>query len=59
MKPSHLSRSPRAPRKPRCPRCRTGGYTQGKALDGRPRFTCTQCGNTWTAGKSGGEYTLP
>ncbi len=45
-------------RKPRCPRCRKGGYQQGKAWDGRPRFTYTLCGNTWTNGKSGGEYAI-
>lgn len=46
--------------KKRCPRCKTGGYTQSVAGgDGRPLFACTQCGNTWTCGKNGGEYALP
>jgi hypothetical protein len=26
-----------------------GGYTQGRADDGRPKFTCSACGHTWTA----------
>lgn len=40
----------------RCPKCRTGVYTQGKAADGRPEFTCTQCDYVWTAGHSGHPY---
>ncbi len=33
-----------------------GGYGRIEdALDGRPRFKCTKCGDTWTEGKSGGE----
>lgn len=59
MKPSKPSPAPRTTRPARCPRCRKGGYTQGKADDGRPRFTCSACGNTWTCGKDGGEFTLP
>ena len=42
----------------RCPACLVGGYTQGKGHDGRPRFTCTACDYSWTAGKSGGEWVL-
>jgi len=43
-------------KKPRCPKCLIGGYTQGTAPDGRPRFTCTHCDNTWTNGKDGYPY---
>lgn len=47
------------PSKKRCPRCHVGGYKQSKApADGRPLFTCTQCGYWWTNGKTGGEYVL-
>ena len=40
----------------RCPRCQKGGYTQGVAYDGRPKFTCTACDHWWTAGLDGGEW---
>ena len=26
--------------------------------DGRPRFRCTKCGDTWTCGKDGGEWAV-
>ena len=42
---------------PRCPRCGHPEYSQDYATDdGRPRFTCSDCGHAWTAGKSGGVY---
>jgi transposase-like protein len=40
----------------RCPKCHVGGYAQSVAMDGRPLFTCKQCGYTWTSGKSGKPY---
>jgi hypothetical protein len=59
MKPMDQKIPPRLTRKPRCPRCHVGGYRQGRAPDGRPRFTCTRCDYAWTSGKSGGEFLLP
>ena len=45
-------------RKPRCHRCLHPGFTLSHDThDGRPRFTCGQCGETWTNGHDGGEYT--
>lgn len=44
-------------RKPRCPRCRHTGFRKSKAGDGRPRFTCDKCNETWTCGKTGGDFT--
>lgn len=43
----------------RCQRCHRGGYTAGKALDGRPEFKCGHCGSTWTSGESGFPYITP
>jgi hypothetical protein len=40
-----------------CPRCR-GGYAQGFAEDGRPRFVCMRCAFAWTCGHDGGEWAL-
>jgi len=34
--------------------CR-GGLVQSKALDGRPQFICTKCGNDFTMGRDGGD----
>lgn len=42
--------------RPVCGRCHHPGFRLLKADDGRPRFTCDKCGNTWTCGLSGGEY---
>jgi ribosomal protein S27AE len=42
--------------RPVCGRCRHPGFRLSMAEDGRPRFTCDKCGNTWTCGLSGGEY---
>jgi len=39
-----------------CPRCKHPEYKVGKASDGRPRFTCTSCGDSWTSGHSGGKF---
>ena len=39
-----------------CSRCRSG-FREDKAFDGRPRFVCANCGQTWTAGYSGEPYT--
>ena len=52
-----------AAKKHRCPRCLIGGYEQTYTtiyLPGRnrPRFTCTNCRHTWSAGISGGEFLL-
>ena len=41
----------------RCKVCTRGGLERTEpATDGRPRFRCTACGDTFTWGKSGGEY---
>jgi transposase-like protein len=56
MKPHQKTKDPKRTRRPRCPACRVGGYTQSKALDGRPRFHCGNCGLNWTSGKSGHPY---
>lgn len=40
----------------RCPQRCGGGLEQSSARDGRPRFTCTKCGHTFTAGKDGEPY---
>lgn len=41
-----------------CPRCAKGGFTShtDQTLDGRPRFKCEYCKNTWTCGKTGGPW---
>jgi transposase-like protein len=44
------------PVKPACPKCRGKGYTTSRAVDGRPKFTCTSCGHIWTAGTRGGVW---
>jgi transposase-like protein len=36
-----------------CIRCHRSGFTQDKAHDGRPRFTCQACGEVWTSGRTG------
>jgi hypothetical protein len=33
-----------------------GGFFASRALDGRPLFTCSKCGATWTNGYSGEPY---
>ena len=33
-----------------------GGFSADYAPDRRPRFTCSKCGETWTAGYSGQPY---
>lgn len=36
-----------------------GGYEAiDPAMDGRPRFRCTKCGQTWTDGTDGGDSLL-
>lgn len=41
----------------RCKVCTRGGVERTEpAADGRPRFKCSACGDTFTCGKSGGEY---
>lgn len=47
-----------AARKGRCLRCLVGGYTTGTAPDGRPLFTCTACGFSWTCGADGGQFVM-
>jgi hypothetical protein len=44
--------------KPRCQRCLHPDYTQDRAIDGRPRFTCRRCGARWTCGQSGGRWAV-
>jgi transposase-like protein len=41
-----------------CGRCRHPEYQVGstKTSEKRPAFTCTNCGYTWTNGRTGGEY---
>ena len=40
-----------------CPRCLHLGWDLiAVAADGRPRFRCQRCGETWTSGKDGGAY---
>lgn len=44
-------------REDRCPRCKHRGFKAGAApADGRPEFTCTSCGYSWTCGKDGGGF---
>lgn len=44
-------------RRPNCKRCLHRGFDiVAPALDGRPRFKCQRCDNTWSCGKSGGVY---
>ncbi len=41
----------------KCIRCRVGGLVRAEpAMDGRPAFRCTRCGDYFTWGKDGGEY---
>ena len=46
-------------KKPTRPRCHLGGYATSTTTDGRPSFSCTRCGHTWSCGKSGGMYLRP
>ena len=50
----------RKKRYPRCGVCLHPDYTVEQPTldtpDGRPRFTCTKCGNQWTCGRDGGEF---
>lgn len=39
-----------------CGRCKHPEFEVSSATDGRPRFKCTNCGDTWTCGKDGGKY---
>lgn len=36
--------------------CGGGVEFAGPAADGRPRFRCTKCGESWTAGLDGREW---
>lgn len=38
--------------------CGGGVEYCGKAPDGRPRFRCTKCGDTWTCGLTGGPWAV-
>lgn len=42
--------------KPTCPSCHKRAYSEGKATDGRPEFSCNVCGHVWTCGMTGGMY---
>jgi hypothetical protein len=48
-----MTESPRSQRDFACPKCRKPGYGMDAAADGRPRFTCRQCGHVWTCGHDG------
>ncbi len=46
-------------RPPICPRCKVGGYIESWCeIKLRPKFECSQCGETWSAGNSGGKWKL-
>lgn len=43
--------------RPRVHRACGGGVSYvGDALDGKPRFACDKCADTWTCGFDGGEW---
>lgn len=39
-----------------CQVCLHPEFIVTKACDGRPKFICTRCRNTWTCGQSGGIF---